>query len=257
MANYLLRRSLTQGPDPSVHLYYEHVTHLNQFEVSMRLLYETYQRQRFIPPNHIGMWLTQHHLLASTRVYLARLTSLVVGTITAVEDGPLGLPMESAFGSEVNQIRRANGRAVEATCLSIRDHSLVSSLDVLSQLMALVAQSSQRGGATHILITVHPRHARFYRKTAGFRSLGPAKPYPTVGGKMAIPMAVEFSTMHEISPDIHHRYLGKTLPLNAVETKHVSKKTRTKLRAIWTSIQAELQRTGHNSYDTMRDNFAA
>jgi hypothetical protein len=66
----------------------------------------------------------------------------VIATISLVGDGHLGLPMEEIYGEQVCRLRH---------------WWLVS-------LMRLMAQFSWRHGLDHLLLAVHPRHARFYRR---------------------------------------------------------------------------------------------
>ena len=71
----------------------------------------------------------------------------------------------------------------------------------MHQLMGLAAQSSQRRGTSRILIAVHPRHASFYIRATGFRPFGTETSYPSVGGRPALPLQLNLSTLHIDRPD--------------------------------------------------------
>ena len=217
---------------------------LCEFESAFRVIHDSYAQHGFILPNRASIWLNEHHLLASSRVFLAMQTKQVCGTLTLVEDGPLGVPMESLFGQEVQQCRETNGSIAEATCLA---RSLPGSTEgsksegpkIVNQLMGAVAQTARRSGIKQILITVHPRHAQYYIRLAGFRSLGPPRAYPAVRGHLALPLALHLPSLSQVCPAAHRRYFGMQFSETTLATHPTSPATLQSLAMIWNRLQRE------------------
>src|ERR1700754_2559719 len=150
------------------------------FEGAFRCLYRSYHRRGLAScSNERGVRLTRHHLLPETRVLVARAGRGVVGTLTLAEDAQLGLPLRAVFNAEVDALAAEDPRLAEATCLAIDDPRRGGIL-VMHRLMGLAAQAASRRGITRLLIAVHPRHAPFYIREAGFSVFAPTKPHPYV-----------------------------------------------------------------------------
>ena len=222
------------------------------FESAFQIIHSSYAQRGFILPNRAGMWMNQHHLLADSRVFLVKKAKQVRATLTLVEDGPLGLPMETLFRQVVRQCREENGSIAEATCLA---RILPSSSDgpkIVDHLMGVVAQAAQRSEINQILITVHPRHAKYYIRLAGFRPLGPPLPYTAVRGHLAIPLALHLPSLKKVCPAAHRRYFGMQFTEATLAAHLTPPSTLQRLARIWRSLQCERLSGTFSSTQTMR-----
>jgi hypothetical protein len=210
-------------------------TDADDFEGAFRCIYDTYRRRGLAPCIPLEMRLTRHHLLPSTRVFVARRGRDVVGTLSLVEDGPLGVPMRAVFSRHIDELTRSQSRIAEVTCFAIRD-SLCSDLSLIYQLMGLVAQSAHRRRLSRVLIAVHPRHASFYERTAGFRAFAPTTPYPSVGGKLAVAMELNLTTIGQEAPHLWQKYFGYEYPEVALSPFPVSPDHLRRIAAYWRAI---------------------
>ncbi len=163
------------------HIHFTRAVDHFEFESAFRCLYRSYLDRGLLAPCRRGMRLARFHLLPSTRVFVARIYRDVVGTVSLVEHGTLGLPMQVAFGAEIDELVRHEPRIAEATGLAVRPSSRCG-LDIIHHLLGLTMQAASRRGMARLLIAVHPRHAPFYIRVAGFRILGSSRPHPNVGG---------------------------------------------------------------------------
>jgi hypothetical protein len=207
----------------------------DDFAGAFRCIYETYRRRGLAPLIPHEMRLTRHHLLPSTRVFVARRGREVVGTLSLVEDGPLGVPMRAVFSRHIDELTRSQSRVAEATCFAVRDNHC-SDLEVIYQLMGLVAQSAHRRRVSRVLIAVHPRHAPFYERAAGFRPFAPTTPYPSVGGKLAVAMELNPTTIGEQAPHLWQKYFGYEYPEVALSPLPVASAHLQRMAAYWRAI---------------------
>lgn len=155
---------------------------------ALRLVHDVYTAERLMPPTASGMRVTPWHLSEGTNIYVAKQAQRVVCTMTSVPDGEHGLPLETIYPSEVAARRRAGRRLAEVTCLAARQdaYSTEQGFRVFVRLVGLLFQACRFAGRERLLIAVHPRHARFYRRALGFEQIGGVRVYPSVCDQPAV-----------------------------------------------------------------------
>jgi hypothetical protein len=204
-----------------------------EYEGAFRCLYRSYHRRGLTScVNDHGMRLTRHHLLPETRVLVARAGRAVVGTLTLAEDARIGLPLRAVFDDEVSRLAEADPRIAEATCLAIDDPRRAGIL-VMHRLMGLAAQAASRRGVTRLLIAVHPRHAPFYVREAGFSEFAPVRPHPYVQDSPAVGLQLNLATLRIDAPRVYQRYYG--MPYSPLATSPVATPSRVlqRLERLW------------------------
>ena len=220
-------------------LHCERALNLSEFEKAFQIIHASYSQRAFIPPNVAGIWMSQHHLLAETCVFLARDAKQACGTLTLVQDGRLGIPMETLFGKEVHRCREENGSIAEATCLALEERGATNGPKIVNHLMGAVAQTALASGIRQILITVHPRHSHYYIRQAGFKAIGPTRPYPAVQGHLAVPLALHLPTLRKEQPVAYRRYFGMQFSEETLAAQPTPSFTLQKLALLWRSIPSE------------------
>jgi hypothetical protein len=154
--------------------------------------------------------------------------SRVIGTVSLVGDGRLGLPLERVYGPEVDELREPSTWLGEVSALASAAGAADMSFHIVIGLMRLMAQFARRHGLEHLLVAVHPRHARFYRRAMGFKPLGGERPYPSVCNQPAVALHLNLSRMDEIPPDTRSIMFDEPIcdsglrfcPISAEERRH-------------------------------------
>jgi len=150
----------------------------NELDNVFRLIHTEYLRQGLTQPNRLNLRILPHQLLQTSWIFTALQNENAVATLSLVEDGQIGMPMDGMYGQEISQLRQAGTRLAELTCLAHKPHTLetmwnrgkVSS--TLGMLMGLVNSLALKRGVEALVICVHPRHVNFYRRRYGFAELG-------------------------------------------------------------------------------------
>jgi hypothetical protein len=115
----------------------------------------------------------------------------VISTLSLVRDGELGLPLEAVYPREVRE-RRAEGlRLAEVSCLADRRRDIVRFFPLFCELARLMIQMCEREAVDQLLVAVHPRHARMYRRAMGFKQVGDDRDYPAVNGNPAVMLSLD------------------------------------------------------------------
>lgn len=191
-------------------------------EAAFRLIYKAYERAGLCEENCSQMRFTPYQLLSTTDLFVAQLRGETISTMSLVHDGELGLPMESIYPEEIRRRRAAGVHLAEVSCLADRRSGDRRFLGVFCDLARLMAQSARYQQADQLLITVHPRHAGFYRRYLGFRVIGSRRDYDLVGGNPALPLCLDLNAVHENSPARWEKFFGKALAPEVIRSRPIS-----------------------------------
>jgi hypothetical protein len=164
------------------------------FLSAFRLIYRAYLRDGLTQPNSLGLRYIPHQLSDDSSVFIVRRDDRVVGTLTLIEDGQLGLPIESLYGSEINRLRRRNGRVAELSCLALEDTETIRCFSVLRGLLRAALELAKHRQVELLTVCIHPRNLSFYQRRLKFTQFGPLRYCPWVCDQPAIPMFRRLST---------------------------------------------------------------
>lgn len=96
------------------------ITCSQDFQASAHLVYNEYVKRSYLRPNNSQMKLSVYQTLPTTTTFVAmHHWHGVMGTITVVQDSPLGLPMDDAYKIELDELRRKGLKLAEPTLLSL------------------------------------------------------------------------------------------------------------------------------------------
>jgi hypothetical protein len=154
---------------------------------AFRLIYDTYLLAGLVPPNRMGLRILPQQLLETSWILLAKCDRDIIGTLSVVEDGELGLPCESIYPEELARLRRQATHLAELTCLANRQVAGTQRAPLRLLLRSAIQLAVWRK-VDCLTVCVHPRHLRFYERRLGFTELGPLRRYPRVRNQPAVAM---------------------------------------------------------------------
>ena len=180
---------------------------------AFRLVYNAYLRAGLGEANRYEMRVTPYQLQPTSQIFVARIRNEVVSTVTLVGDSDLGLPMESMFGDEVAALRRSGRRVAEVSCLADRRKDPGRFLSAFSALTRCMAQFARNEGITNLLVSVHPRHARFYCRYLGFQAESTRiAECPYVRNRPAVALNLDFDLVDRKRPANYGDYFDEQIP---------------------------------------------
>lgn len=196
-------------------------------EAAFALVYEAYVQTGLIEPNEFRVRVTPYHLLPTTNIFIAVYQEEIIGTVTLIGDGELGLPMDSIYGHEVDSLRDQGYSLGEVSCLAHRRQHIKQTLPLFVQMTRLMAQHARFNGMDQFLIAVHPRHAQFYMRFMGFEQIGLERSYPTVRNNPAIACSLNFPRIDLERPACYNQFFGEPIstselhsaPMTPLETE--------------------------------------
>lgn len=176
-----------------------------------RLVHDVYVRCGYMKPNPQRRRATPYDNLADTTTFVACLDEEVIATLTLVSDRELGLPMQSIYQEELQSLRRQGRRLAEVTALADRRKDPKRGMSVFLGLTKLMIHTARKRGIDDLLVTVHPKHARFYQRILVFEPFGPERAYPAVQNNPAVALRLNLRDVkanEHLSRRVLSRYFG-------------------------------------------------
>ena len=161
-----------------------------------RLVHDAYVARGILAPHASGTRVTAHGILPTTRTIVAKLGDRVIGAISLVCDGPLGLPLEGTYRAGVEGFRAAGERLAEVGSLAIAEEH--RSRGLVHLLYRYVFEVAQACGVTRLVIAVHPKAEPSYRGPLLFERFGEETSYPGLNkSARALPLAMSLDGIDE------------------------------------------------------------
>ncbi|PCJ56240.1 MAG: hypothetical protein COA79_19505 [Planctomycetota bacterium] len=162
------------------------------------LLYSVYVEKEFVSPNKSKMWYSLFDAHPDTVTFIAKDNNKVVGAITVVFDSEMGLPAESVYSKEIDQLRKINRKPTEIISLGISKDAR-GAQNILIKLFNLAYLTAKEIHlASDFIITINPKHAPFYIKKMFFKIIGENKSYDKVGGAPATLLILNFKKVEKV-----------------------------------------------------------
>ena len=181
-----------------------------------RLVYTSWLRAGRIEPNLARIYTAPQAVHPDTAVIVGKISGLMVATITAVVDGPYGLPLDDVCRAQTDGLRSRDCRLVEIGLFGDRREHVGRSLPALLDLTRHAFFYALHAEATDILIGVRPDHAVFFQRCFAFEPLCPSTPGAAVDpgpmvplrlnvqrefGREQLPKGLEYLRRHPLEPD--------------------------------------------------------
>lgn len=194
-----------------------------EWEQAFQLVADTYQARGY-EPDAADFRFTSYHALPDTVVLVATAGGAVVATLSLFPDNTLlGMPAESLYKTEIQQLRQAGYRLFEGGCLADRGLGLREGLQVVGALIRLAWHCQFDQGATMNVITVNPRHRDYYTKLYGYVPFGPRRSYAAVQGHPADAFYLTPQLMKVRAPRMYREIFETPLPWQALEARRMPK----------------------------------
>jgi len=183
-----------------------------QREAVFRLIYQSYRDAGLCESDSTELRFTPYQLLTTTDIFCAQLREEVVCTLSLVQDGALGLPMEDLYVEQVEERRAAGLRLAEVSCFANRREEPSRFFELFCDLSRLMVQLAERQSIDQLLIAVHPRHAALYTRYMAFKKIGERRDYSTVNGSPAVPLCLDLNETRANHPPCWEKFFGEKIP---------------------------------------------
>ncbi len=190
-----------------------------------RLLHDVYVDAGFIRPSSTPLRIVPQHSASESRVFMGCLTDnqaekMPIYPASMFPDNEeQGLPMDTGFKRQVDELRNQGRRVVEVGCLA--SHPLYrrgdKNIPMLGNRM-LMSYAINTVRADDLLITVHPKYLKIYEDILLFERIGQISSYSYVNNNPAVALRQNLNTFSQrlkeiyakmpIGKNLHHFFFG-------------------------------------------------
>ncbi|MBD2463096.1 hypothetical protein H6G89_18840 [Oscillatoria sp. FACHB-1407] len=181
----------------------------SELEQAFQLVHDAYAQEGYIEPHPSGIRVCLMDALPTATTFVGMQGDKVVATTSLFPDSALGLPLDTIYKSEADHIRHQYRRIAEVGKLAsnpdfrFRDSSIPLHLN---KIMFLYATEYLR--VDDLVITVNPKHQRFYIDILLFEQIGEVKSLKSVNDNPAVLLRLDLRTAKE-----QYRSVYQDLPL--------------------------------------------
>lgn len=191
-------------------------------EAAFHVIYEAYLKVKLCDYNPFGVRVVPYHVLPTTDIFVAILHREVIGTLTLVRDGELGLPMESVC-PDIAERQRSGGLQLAEVCSLATAAEDANRVTHVFELYRLMAQYARHHGVHQIVALIQPRHVNFYRRLMAFQTIGPLQTYPSACNCEVVPMCLDLRDVRRsLPPRAYRRFFGALIPAAQLEPQPMS-----------------------------------
>ncbi len=207
------QRPLDRGTAEDAGLVCKIADTIPEWSSAFSIVYERYRANGLIDPSPFKMRVLPYHLLVSTNTFIAMQDGDVVCTATLVTDSSDGLPLEPIFPAEVERKRLQGLTLAEVTCLASRTTSPRTFFKVFLPMLRLLTQHARRFGADQLLVACHPKHARLYERSMGYRQFSDETTYGSLHDAPVVGICLDFDEADRLQPPCYDAVFKDELPL--------------------------------------------
>jgi len=139
------------------------------------LVYNQYLKTSLISSNRLSVFTFPEYISNNAAVILGEKMGQTVCTASAVLDSDRGLPLDSYYKKELDQLRRADRKLIEIGLLA--DARGSKNMQEIVDLLQCVAKFGVHNNHHDYVIGVNPRRLNFFKEVFGFKPYGAPKDY--------------------------------------------------------------------------------
>ena len=203
-----LRKSIQINEAETQDYKFELVTNSQDFYESLELVQDVYIREGYVNPSSdkSPCRILKNHHHPATAVFTGKCINTIAFTVSLFPDSGWGLPMDTIYQDELDNLRFQGRRIGEVGCLATHPDHRNGTQNILmhgNKIMFTYAMEILK--LDDLVITVHPKHALVYKEVLMFEELcsGTVKSYPTVNHNPAIALRLD---LHEAEEKFRHHY---------------------------------------------------
>lgn len=173
------------------------VTNRDELEEALKLVHYSYVRSGYMREHESGLRFNIHYASPATRTIVNVVNEDITSTVSLFSDSNLGLPLDSIYPREADELRQMGRRPGEAGMLADRRSDIRRSVKTVLDMMRMLYWTAMEIGLTDLMVTVNPKHVTFYTNLFCFEQFGAEKSYDAVDGAPAVLLRMNIADLKE------------------------------------------------------------
>jgi hypothetical protein len=163
-----------------------------EYTNAMKMLYNEYKEKGLISKDKADTYFSPYLLIPNNVLIIAVKEDEIIGTISLIEDSPIGIPMENVHSEEIVEQRVKRNKFAEVGSLAMKNEYRHSGVTMLL-FKAVFIYAYLHRHIDNILIAVHPRVSRFYQESFNFSEIGDVQEYQSLNNAKSVPLCMKVS----------------------------------------------------------------
>jgi len=171
----------------------------DELEQAFRVVHDSYVAEKYMQPDPCGIRLSLYHAMPYTTTFIGVRNGEVLVATSLFMDSPLGLPMDSLYKRELDELRSKYRLIAEIGAFAVRPGQKNRDTNVALHLQKLVFKYTlERLRIDDIVVTINPKHRLFYKHILHMDQFGEEKTYERVNNNPAIALRLNIRTTREV-----------------------------------------------------------
>lgn len=159
----------------------------SEFIEAMELIQREYVRKGLVTSNELQPYFSPHLIMPNNRLVIALKEGRIIGTISLIEDSPIGVPMDNVHLTETMFLRKKKAKFAEVGSFAVDSEYQHQGITLLLY-KAIFSYVCQYRNIEYILAAVHPRVAEIYNKLFKFEKVGKVQEYTKLNNAKSVPL---------------------------------------------------------------------
>jgi hypothetical protein len=169
-----------------------------ELEESYKLVHDCFVKAGYCEPQASNIKLEIQNALLSTTTFVGKLDDVVKATVTLFQDSSIGLPMDSIYSEELKEFRKSSCKIAQLGHFSSTMDFNFNNFSSLLFIFKLAYNYTQSYfNIDKLLITINPKHYRFYNNILLFKKIGKIKSYPELNNNPAVALMLDINTAEQ------------------------------------------------------------
>ncbi|MFK8258381.1 GNAT family N-acetyltransferase [Erwinia sp. AnSW2-5] len=175
------------NPDEKIKIKF--ATTSEEFIEAMQLIHCAYAKKGLITSDKRQPYFSPHLVLPNNRLIIATRSDCIIGTISLIEDSPIGVPMDNIHAAETAALRKQCTKFAEIGSFAITPEFQHHGINLILYKAIFIYVCKHRN-IESILIAVHPRVAEIYKVLFKFEQIGAIQEYSTLNNAKSMPLRI-------------------------------------------------------------------
>ena len=170
-----------------------------ELEKAYGLVHDVYVKEGYMDPHPSGMRITKYNLLPKTTTFVGRNNGQMVLTMSLFPDSKVGMPMDSQFKNEIDELRTAGRYVAEVGNLASDPGFRNRNQNIPMHANKIMHTYADRYlSVDDLVIAINPKHKWFYKNILLFQQISGQKDYGYVKGAPAIAMRLDIKKAERV-----------------------------------------------------------
>lgn len=203
----LIRNSLPNLLDYPNNVSFKKAKTKEEYYSCFKLLHDIYVDCGYMEKNDQSSRIIPNHYDPLTKVCMAydEISSDVIFTGSIFIDYKFGLPLDSLFNYELNELRNKGKRIAEIGCLASNKLYRKNNKLIPLYMNRFIFNECMKLNVDELIVGIHPKHVKIYEDLLLFKKIGYSKSYSYVNNNVCVCLRLNLNTIKDKMKKVYNK----------------------------------------------------